>query len=71
LLEVLRQTGHSDSAGTLASCRGPGRRYTHVAKNGVRAVTSPLDLLDGLQQDEVQAAAEATRPLQGQRMLAS
>jgi hypothetical protein len=35
------------------------------------AVTSPLDLLDGLQQDEVQAAAEATRRLQGQRMLAS
>jgi hypothetical protein len=45
--------------------------YTHVAKSGVTAVTSPLDLLDGLHQHEVQAAIDATRRLQGQRMLAS
>jgi hypothetical protein len=42
-----------------------------VAKSGVTAVTSTLDLRDGLQQDEVQAAVEATRRLQGQRLLAS
>ena len=45
--------------------------YTHVAKSGVTAVTSPLDLLDGLHADEVQAAVDATRRLRGQRMLAS
>jgi hypothetical protein len=37
----------------------------------VTAVTSPLDLLDSLHQDEVQAAVDATRRLQGQRVLAS
>jgi integron integrase len=45
--------------------------YTHVAKSGVTAVTSPLDLLDGLHQDEVQAAVDATRRLQGQRVRAN
>jgi integron integrase len=45
--------------------------YTHVAKSGVSAVTSPLDFLDGLRQDEVQAAVDATRRLQGQCSLAS
>lgn len=39
--------------------------YTHVARSGVSGVTSPLDLLDGLQTDEVQAAVDATRRLQG------
>jgi hypothetical protein len=38
--------------------------YTHVARSGVTAVTSPLDLLDGLQADDVQAALAATRQLQ-------
>jgi integron integrase len=45
--------------------------YTHVARTGVTAVTSPLDLLDGLHHDEVQAAVDATRRLQGQRTLGS
>jgi integron integrase len=39
--------------------------YTHVARSGVSGVTSPLDLLDGLQTEEVEAAVDATRQLQG------
>jgi hypothetical protein len=39
--------------------------YTHVARSGVSGVTSPLDLLDGLQTEEVEAAVDATRRLQG------
>jgi site-specific recombinase XerC len=42
--------------------------YTHVARSGVAAVTSPLDLLDGLRTDEVQAAVDATRQMQGGRV---
>jgi hypothetical protein len=37
--------------------------YTHVARLGVAAVTSPLDLLNDVNADEVQAAVEATRQL--------
>lgn len=39
--------------------------YTHVARQGVAAVTSPLDLLDALSSDDIQAALEATRGLGG------
>ena len=37
--------------------------YTHVARKGVTGVTSPLDMLDGLQTEDVQAALDATRRL--------
>ena len=37
--------------------------YTHVARKGVIGVTSPLDLLDTVSADDVQAAVEATRAL--------
>ena len=39
--------------------------YTHVARQGVAGVTSPLDLLDGVGAADVQAAAAATARLQG------
>ena len=39
--------------------------YTHVARQGVAGVASPLDLLGGLDPAEVQAALEATRQLPG------
>ena len=39
--------------------------YTHVARKGVIGVTSPLDLLNDVNADEVQAAIEATRALAG------
>jgi hypothetical protein len=37
--------------------------YTHVARQGPAAVTSPLDLLGEVGATEVQAALEATRQL--------
>jgi len=37
--------------------------YTHVARQGVAAVTSPLDLLDDLQPEAIAAAVAATRAL--------
>ena len=37
--------------------------YTHVARQGVTGVTSPLDLLDGLRAEDLQAAVDATRKL--------
>jgi integron integrase len=37
--------------------------YTHVARKGVLAVTSPLDLLNDVGADEVRAAVEATQAL--------
>ena len=37
--------------------------YTHVARKGVTGVTSPLDLLDGLQSADVEAAVAATHEL--------
>ena len=37
--------------------------YTHVARKGVIGVTSPLDLLNDVNVDEVRAAIEATRAL--------
>ncbi len=37
--------------------------YTHVARKGVSGVTSPLDLLDGLRTEDMQAAVDATRRL--------
>ena len=39
--------------------------YTHVARKGVIGVTSPLDLLNDVNPDEVHAAVEATRALAG------
>ena len=39
--------------------------YTHIARTGVIAVTSPLDLLDDLRPEEVQAAVDASRRLGG------
>jgi hypothetical protein len=37
--------------------------YTHVMEKGVTGVTSPLDLLEELKPDEVEAAVSATRGL--------
>ena len=37
--------------------------YTHVTRQGVAGVTSPLDLLNDVAAVEVQAAIEATRRL--------
>jgi integrase len=34
--------------------------YTHVARKGVTGVTSPLDLLEGLRTEDVDAAVAAT-----------
>jgi integron integrase len=39
--------------------------YTHVARKGVTGVTSPLDLLEGVDATEVQAAVEATARMRG------
>ena len=38
--------------------------YTHVARKGPAGVTSPLDLLDDLQSEELAAAVTATRRMQ-------
>jgi integrase len=35
--------------------------YTHVARKGPAGVASPLDLLDGLNDADIQAAVGATR----------
>jgi integrase len=37
--------------------------YTHVARKGPAGVTSPLDLLDGLNAEDVREAVAATRRL--------
>ncbi len=37
--------------------------YTHVARKGPAGVTSPLDLLNDVDADEVRAAVNATRRL--------
>ena len=39
--------------------------YTHVARKGPAGVTSPLDLLEELKTEEVEAAVAATRGLHG------
>jgi hypothetical protein len=39
--------------------------YTHVARQGVSSVTSPLDLLSDLSLVELEAAVEATKELVG------
>ena len=39
--------------------------YTHVARKGPAGVTSPLDLLDELNENDLRAAAAATRGLTG------
>jgi hypothetical protein len=39
--------------------------YTHVMEKGVSSVRSPLDVLGELGREEVSAAVEATRRLQG------
>jgi hypothetical protein len=39
--------------------------YTHVARQGVASVTSPLDGLANLIPNEMQAALDATRQLAG------
>lgn len=44
--------------------------YTHVARQGVAGVASPLDLLEDLRPDDVQAALAATRRLVGESELA-
>jgi hypothetical protein len=41
--------------------------YTHVARQGPAGVTSPLDLLEQLNSEEVDAAVTATRTLRGTR----
>jgi hypothetical protein len=45
--------------------------YTHVERKGVIAVTSPLDLLNDVGADEVQAAVAATRALGAAPLLAA
>lgn len=40
--------------------------YTHVARQGVAGLTSPLDLLGEFQPAEVEAAVQATRGLGGE-----
>lgn len=37
--------------------------YTHVARKGVTGVTSPLDLLEGVRREDVEAAVAATREM--------
>jgi integron integrase len=49
--------GHKDVNTTMI--------YLHVMHNGVTAVRSPLDLLDELTDDDVEAAVNATRTLAG------
>jgi integron integrase len=41
--------------------------YTHVARKGPAGVTSPLDLLDDVNADEVRAAVDSTRNLSAPR----
>ena len=41
--------------------------YTHVARKGPAGVTSPLDLLNDVNPDEVREAVAATRALAGPR----
>jgi len=49
--------GHKDVSTTMI--------YTHIMEKGVAATRSPLDLLDDLSADQVQAAVDATRRLSG------
>lgn len=49
--------GHKDVSTTMI--------YTHVMEKGVAGARSPLDLLDDLSADQVQAAVDATRKLSG------
>lgn len=44
--------------------------YTHVARQGVTGIASPLDLLGELKADEVRAAVEATHGLKTNRVAA-
>ncbi len=44
--------------------RLPTMIYTHVARKGVAGLTSPLDLLDDVNADDVQAIVAATRALE-------
>ena len=53
--------GHKDVATTMI--------YTHVMERGVSSVRSPLDVLSELTPQDVQAAVDATRQLQGQAPL--
>ena len=45
--------------------------YTHVARKGPAGVTSPLDLLEELKPEEVEAAVSATRGLHATEVKAS
>jgi Phage integrase family len=56
---VQQLLGHKDVNTTMI--------YTHVMRQGVAGVRSPLELLDDLCAEQVQAAVDATRRLGGTR----
>ena len=52
------------SAGLRTAYGARAMIYTHVMQKGVAGTQSPLDVLDELRPEEVEAAVEATRRLE-------